>query len=104
MTRGPSLVEVRARVRTRETWELLLLAGGLQNVTFEGTDPSPERGEGGGRGNPPKAAVARFKAMQDAVAAELERRGIVVAPNPDLAAVATYGGEIAGSSPGGREA
>ena len=80
MTHKPSLVEVRARVRTLETWELLLIAGGLQNVEFEG--------------NPQKGAIARFTAMQEEVIAELERRGVVVAPNPDLVAYATYGGKV----------
>ena len=89
MKRDLSLIDVRARVRTRETWELLLLAGGLQNVVFDG--------------DPPKAAIARFKAMQEEVVAELDRRGIVVAPNPDLMAIAMYRGERASASSGGRE-
>jgi hypothetical protein len=58
----------------------LLLAGGLQNVEFAG-DPSTD-------------AVRRFTIMQEEVTAELERRGIVVAANPDLVAVATYRGEL----------
>lgn len=86
MTSKPSLVEVRMRVRTCETWELLLLAGALQNVGIEG--------------NPPKAAVERFQAMQEEAIAELERRGVVVAPNPDLVAFVTSGGEASGANLG----
>jgi hypothetical protein len=80
MRRGPSRLEMRARVRTLETWALLLIAGGLQNLEFAGS--------------PPEDAVTRFKTVQEEVSAELERRGIVVAPNPELVAVATYCGEI----------
>jgi hypothetical protein len=85
MTSKPSLVEVRTRVRTCETWEILLLASALQNMGIVG--------------NPPKAAVERFQAMREEAIAELERRGVVVAANPDLVAFVTYGGEHLGRSP-----
>lgn len=72
----PSLTEVRDRVRTRETWELLVLAG-VQNVEFAGSTP--------------RDAVLDFKAMQLEVVAELNRRGIEVTPNPEVFVVSSVG-------------
>lgn len=82
MTKKPSLSEVRSRVRTLETPQLILMAGAFGNVEFAA--------------GAPQAAVARFEAMRDEAVAELERRGIVVVPDPDMVCQLTYGGDVPG--------
>jgi hypothetical protein len=68
-----ALTTVRARVRARETWELLVMAGAFQHVVYEG--------------KPAADKVQRIQVMREEVVAELDRRGISVVLDPGLVAV-----------------
>jgi hypothetical protein len=82
MSEKPSPDEVRVRVRRMPTASLLLIVGGLMNADVSGPAPAD--------------AVARLEALGDEAAAELRRRGIVVAVNTGLTARMTYRGDAAG--------
>lgn len=71
-----ALTTVKARVRARETWELLVMAGAFQHVVYEE--------------KPPADKVQRIQAMREEVVAELDRRGISVVLDPGLVAVTKH--------------